>query len=371
MPASWNDLVKIPSAAEFVDKFIALFRLGGFPIASWHDGSLQKHTVESESSLFSDMALAVQKLAKSGFIKYSAEIGDDWVDLCAEGFDEVRKPAVFTQGKYRVTDAGGIGPVPLPPGTFWVGTPGAALRYVNVSGTAGAPDTVPLNGSVEITIQAESPGSAWNVASGSITELLTPQPGLLGTNPVQSNGTWITQQGADVESSLSLVLRCLNKWATLGAGSNEQAYLYRVSKASAEITRQRAYSPYGGAVRVVVGGPNGPVSATALALADAVVQATRPFGVPDIGTLNATVRQTPIVGVLKKSGDPAAIIAAARQAVDALARSDDFGSFVERERIVQVLMNTGLTGLDLAEPAADFQVEKYELWVPVYSLEVA
>lgn len=108
---SWYDLVKVPTKDEFIDSFVRLFRLANFPVASWHSGSLQKHTVETESLLFSDLSATVQNIGRAGFIKYAALVGDAWVDLCAENvFDEERKPAIHTEGTWELTDAGASAP---------------------------------------------------------------------------------------------------------------------------------------------------------------------------------------------------------------------------------------------------------------------
>lgn len=368
---SWNDLIKLPTRAEILDKFIGLLRLGGFPVASWHSGSFQKHTVETESTLFTDISALIQKVAKGGSIRYAAEVADEWVDLAAEFFGETRNPAVYTQGKYRLYDRGGVGPITINPGVFWVGNADASLRFVNIDAT---PKVLPLNGSVELTIQAERPGSQWNVAVGALSEILTPQPGTEGSNEADlTTGTWITQQGTDRESSLSLVDRCLAKWATLGSGANDGAYLYHASAASPEVVRRRVYSPYGGAVRVVVAGPSGPISDVALALVAARIEMMRPLGVPDVLALNAKVRNDPVVATLTRppNTEPATAIVAAQAAIDALARDTKVGARVSREKVIWALMNTGLEDLELLAPVADFQLGDNEIWVPTYSITVA
>jgi phage-related baseplate assembly protein len=368
MAASWNDLIAIPTRDAILDKFIGLLRLAGFPVASWHSGSFQKHTVETESTLFTDVTSLIQTLAKAGSIRYAAEVGDVWVDLCAtDSFSETRKPSVYTQGKWTLYDTGGIGPVTIQPGSFWVGNADGSRRFINID---SAPVTLPLNGSVQLTIQAESPGSQWNVGVGTLTEILTPQPGLEGSNEADpATGTWITQQGADVEANTSLVERCLNKWATLGSGANDGAYAYHATRTDSEITRCRVYSPYGGAVRVVIAGPSGPVSITSLLAAAARVAAMRPLGVPDVLVLNASVRTDPIAGVLSlpANTNPNTALVAAQAAIDSLARATQIGARVSREKVIWALMNTTPDDLELTSPAADFQLGDNEIWVPNYS----
>lgn len=368
MGVSLSDLMKVLSKDDVLTSFISLLRLGGFPVASWHSGSLQRHTAETESALLSDLTEAVKNAAKGGFIKLAAEVDDDWVDLCAENvFAETRKPAVYTQGVVRLTDAASSGPHTISPGGFWIANGDRSLRYVTVN---AADETLPLGGSLTLTFQAESPGAAYNVGNGALVEALTPLPGVTVENVDPGTGTWITQQGNDAEGNDVLVQRCLDKWSTIGSGSDESAYRYYATSASNEITRAKVYSPGGGSVRIVVGGSSGPVSAAALAAAAALIEAKRPLGVPDVVTSNAVARAQLITGVLyvDTGRDLAAALAAAQAAVDARARLTAIGGKVSRERIIRELMVDGVNDLDLSAPAADLQLALDEVWVPSYSL---
>lgn len=369
---SFNDLIKIPSKDDVLNTFVGLLRLAGFPVSSWHSGSVLRETVESESSYFNDLHTSVQKIGKAGLIKLAAEIDDAWVDLVADNvFAEERKPAIYTQGKATLYDDGGIGPLMIQPGTFWIANADKSLRFVNVD---EAPVMVPLGGSAVLTFQAESPGTNWNVGNEALTEILTPQPGLRVVNGALDTGTWITQQGANTESNAALVQRCLDKWATLGSGANEAAYRYYATSSSSEITRVRVYSPGAGSVRVVVAGDAGPVSAAALAKAASIIEAKRPLGVPDIQTLNATVFSQVVAGALavRYGRDPAAALAKAQGAGDALARATAIGAKkVSREQIIRALLVDDLEDLELAQPATDFALGDNDVWVPSYSLTAA
>lgn len=367
---AFSDLIKIPTKDEFVTTFVSLFKLGGFPIASWHSGSLHKHTVETESSIFVDLSTSIQSIAKAGLIKLAGEVADEWVDLCAENvFDEERKGAVYTKGSVTITDAEGVGPVDISAGSFWIANADGSLRFVNLAAA-----TVPLNGSVAVTFQAETAGAAWNVSNGALTEALTPIPGLEVSNPALADtGTWITQQGTDKETNAELADRCINKWATLGTGSNDDAYLYNTKSVAAEITRAKVYSPGGGSVRVVVAGASGPVSASALALAVEIVERKRPIGVPDVLTSNAIARTDVVAATLTVSAgkDPASALAAAQASVNALARSSTIGGKVSRERVIKALLVDGLVE-DCDLPSfVDLSLGLTEVWVPTYALTVA
>lgn len=364
---SLAELLKIPSKDETIDVFVGLLRLAGFPVASWHSGAFKRHTVETEASMLVDVHTSVQKIAKAGYIKLAAEIDDAWVDLGAENvFSETRKPAVFTQGKIRLTDTQSTGPHTIALGAHRVADVSKSIRFTNVE--AGV---IPLGGSVDLTFQAETAGTKWNVGVGAIVEYLTPLPGVTVSNPAQPSGTWITQQGANKESNAALVQRCLDKWSIIGSGSNDGAYRYHAASASSEITRVKVYSPGGGSVRVIVAGDAGPVSSTALNAAATIIEQKRPLGVPDVVTSNALSVIKLISGTLYVSAgfDLTATLSAALASLDAFQRATPLGSTkVSREKIIKALVVDGVDDLTLNEPLDDFTLNLGEVWIPSYAL---
>jgi uncharacterized phage protein gp47/JayE len=367
MAVSLSDLISLPTKEQIIDKFVGILRLAGFPTASWQTTSFMRHTVEGESELYVDLATLIQQIGKGGFIKLAGEVGDSWVDLCAENvFNETRKAAIYTQGKATLTDAAGVGPVTINAGAFWIANEDKSLRYYNVAG-----GTLPLGGTLTLTFTAETAGAKWNEGNNALTQILTPQPGVTVNNPALDTGTWITQQGADAESNTALAQRCMDKWSLVGSGSDDGAYRYHVTSVSSEITRARIYSPGQGAVRVVVAGSAGPVSSTALAAAAALIESKRPLGVPDVVVLNATSNVQTLAGTLyiKVGYDPAAALSAVQSAVNSFGSGLALGSKVSREKIIGAIVGvTGVDDIELTSPASDVQLAASEVWVPSYSL---
>lgn len=374
------NLITVPTKTAFLTKFIELLRLAGFPVSSWHSGSLQKHTAETESDMLSELARAVQQIAKAPFIRLAKDLGASWVELNAyEVFDEEPKESLTTQGVVVITDVGGVGPITRPAGTYWVANADKSYRYVNV-----AAFTVPLNGAVSPLFQAESPGVDWNVGVGALTEQLTPEPGLSIANPAGANGTWITRQGTNRESVDALVQRCLDKWSTLGSGSNDAAYRYYALTAPesatdaeralwAEATRVRVYSPAPGSVRVVIAGPRGPVSASALAAIASYIDQKRPLGVWDVVTSNAVVNLVTIGGVLRVAPgfSPASVLSKAQAAIDLFTSQSPIGGTngkMSREALIKATMVDEVSDLDGFLPATDVPVNNDEIVVPKFEL---
>lgn len=364
---SLSDLIKTPTADSWVGRFIGFFQAADFPARAWQPLSFLRWTVESESSLLAEVGAVVAEIAK-GMHARTARGG--WLDLLAENlFDDARKPAVHTIGEVLLTDVAGVGPVTISVGQQWFANGSKTLRYVVHALPYGS--AVPLSGSLRVSVRAEIAGAAYNVGVNAISQLITSIPGVTVSNPaIGSTGTWITVQGVDVEKDEQLFPRLLDKWATLGTGSNDGAYRYRALAASPEVTRVRVYSPGGGAVRVIVAGPSGPVSAAALAAVSAEIEARRPEGVPDVLCLNATTLSVPIEATLylRSGQDPVARVAAAQAACDEYARTHAISEHLSRERIIRDLFVDGVRDLSLTSPAADVALTEGQIYVPSFAI---
>lgn len=363
---SLSDLVKPSSRGDLQRKLSELLRLAGLPTLSWHKFSILRHFFENEPILLEDAWTTIGDIARGGYPRLAKE---GWLDLLGEDFfAEARKPAVSTVGLVTLTDAGGAGPHTITVGAAWVANTDKSRRFVVESLPSGG--TLPQNGTLQVSVRAESAGADWNVGVNAIDQLLTALPGVTVSNPAQSSGTWITTQGADKERDEAYGQRLVDKWSTLGAGCNDAAYRYYASSASPEIVRVQVGSPGNGGVRVLVAGASGPVSEAARAAADAVVQAKRPTGVPDVQTIAASVRSEVIRGTLfvKSGRDALAAKGAAQAAAESLQRSLEIGALLSRELIIDALVVDDLYDLTLETPAADIQLLSDEIFVPVFQL---
>src|SRR5690606_40345175 len=92
-------------------------------------------------------------------------------------------------------------------------------------------------------------------------------PGVTGSNPPCSDGTWSTVQGANEECDDSLRMRCRGKWTTIAAQPPLDTYSLWALKASNEVRRVSVddRNPLGpGSLVVYLAGDDGPVSAEAV-----------------------------------------------------------------------------------------------------------
>lgn len=364
MAPTLDSLITVPTTEELIDAFAGFLSLAGFPVASWHTGTVNKHVVEEEASLMSHLSTAIVEVAKMGLLSLAT---GGWLDLLIEEFfDDARIAAVFTQGTVRFTDTGGVGPTTLTSGSQWVGDVGKTLRFTNI----GADAIVPLNGYVDVTVQAEFAGSKYNLGTNQIVEHLTPIPGITVSNP---SATWITQTGADEETDDEAKSRMKAKWSTLGAGSDDGAYEYRARSASAEVKRVRPFSPEDGTVTVYIAGSTGPVSTTAYDAVNTVIQAKRPL-CTRVNVYNGTVHSIPIVGTLyvQSGSNTSAALAAAQAKVNALLANLPLGGQVYRDALIAAIVSasSSIFDVNLTSPAADEPIITGEIPAATWALSV-
>ncbi len=365
------DLLRLPTRDEWKSKITAFLAGSGFPVASWSKVALPRYFVETEAAMKEDQGAVVKRLASTSSIRLAKAEGPEYVEFCASDiYDEVPNPATFTQGICVVEDAGGVGPDTLQAGAVWVANVDRSKRFKIISFPDGS-NIVPLNGSIRVLVEAESAGADWNVGNDEIVEWITAKPGLSISNPQDISGTWITQQGTDKEDEDSLINRCLDKWSTLGTGSNGEAYRYFARKASPEITRCNPYSPGNGEVKIIVAGPSGPVSFEALTAARELIGLRQPLGMPFVTVDNAIVRSVLISGLIKfrRGSDIASGLAEAQFAVNEFARSVDVGQFVSKESILAALSSPpDVVDLTIDAPAEDVNLTIEEVFVPTFAL---
>lgn len=352
-----SDLLSLPSKDDVLNTLAAFARLAGFPVASWQSGSVPRTLFEGEASTLADLHAAIMSVAKGGLLDSAIA---EWLDLLGQSlFNERRKPAVFARHSLTLTAVAGAGPYTVTSGLYWVATADRSKRFVVVDLPNGP--TVPMGGSLTVTVQAETPGAAWNVSPGVITEQVTPLLGVSVTNPAGSSGTSVVQQGVDTELDAAYAQRCRDKWGTLGSGSNDAAYRYVATTASDEVTRVDVYGdPATGIVTITVAGPSGPISSDGLALVTAAVASLKPLTVT-VQVLNAVVDATPITATLYLEAGALAGSAsqAAMDAANAYARTTAIGGTAYLSRIIAALQSaTGVRSVAMTLPAADTLVAR-------------
>jgi uncharacterized phage protein gp47/JayE len=364
MAASFAELIKPASKDVILEKILNFMQLAGFNTTSWQPGAFQRTLVEAEAEYFADESASIAQIATGGFPQLATS---DFLDQVGEGFfATARNEAVFTRGYITLTDAGDVGPFNLTAGQLWVADATRTYRYNTLAG-----GTLPLGGTLSLEVQAESSGAAYNLGNNTIVDMVTPLPGVTITNPSRGSLSWISQQGTDRETDAAYATRMVGRWSTLGTGSNETAYRFYATSASAEVTRAAVSENQAtGHVTVTVAGAAGPISSAAVADVDTLLQARRPLGVTVI-TSNAAASNTLIGGTvfIEPSYDITATIANVGAALSAYAQTAPIGSNIYRAQLTEVIMGVaGVYNVTLSAPASDVMLASNNVFVPTLSL---
>lgn len=355
------DLLTPKTKDQVLQALIDRLATKGYPGTDWAVGSVGRTLLELEAEQLADLYQLVPRIAGSGFID-TAEGG--WLDLIGQSqYGVARKQATVAEGTVRLHADAGFGPYTISPGDLWaVATNGA--RYNNATG-----GVLPLGGSLDLTFRAESPGAAYNVASGAITRLLTPLPGVSVTNPAG----WLTVEGTDTETDQAYRERLKLRWSELGYGATADAYRsWALSDPRVEMVRVLDDQPRGpGTVDVILWSTGGLADET-VAVVDAVVQARRPLCV-DVRVERAAPRQVTWQGtayILPARQAEANDALAAQQA--ALQRQVGIGGKLYLAALIDALMNLpGAVNAVVTAPTADVQLAARETLVLVPTIAIA
>lgn len=292
------DLLTSPSEEDTTDLLLALLAIAGFPVTQWQSGGIARTLVKMTARATSNLVALVTTVAGAGFNKYST---GGWLTLLADQvYGNERNGASFTIATVTVSLDPGADPTTITAGQLWFLWPATQKRYRNI-------DAVPIvlslgSTNVPITVQAEFPGSDHNAPDGGISELSTPLPGL------DITGSTVTTQGTDDELDTALQLRNSGKWGTTGAAANATGYASWAATASAEVTRVVAVenAPDEGDVTVIIAGPSGPATPTAIAAVKTYITNDTSTDPPtvrsplcvDVTVQSATLRLIPITGTI-------------------------------------------------------------------------
>ena len=240
---------------------IQLLAASGFPVTAWQSGGAGRVLIASDAEVVSDLDATVTSLAESGLTNTAK---GDWLTLRGEHwYNESRTPAQFTKGTILLRDVGFGGPHTVVAGDLTIASSAGRL-FTNIDG-----GTVTLGGEKVLTFQAAEKGTAYNLPDEETFSLVTPLAGVV-VGPTTSEGysTWITQAGSDEEPDPLYAERLSEKWSSLSLGAADAFYDFWAKDASAEVTRTRVFEAEEGTpyqVRLILAGPSGAVSATAVA----------------------------------------------------------------------------------------------------------
>ena len=361
MVTTVSDLIVARTADAIVTEQLDVLAAEEFPATSWQPGSVPRSLVKADATAMAAMDANVASLAKAGFLD---DAESDWLTLLARSrYDVTRVAAAYTKGRVTLTVASGAGPYTISAAQLLVSDGTRRWRSTNtsaVTATSSAP--------VSIEVRAETAGAAYNVSTGTITSVISPAlAGLSVSNPVYSNGTWVTTAGADVESDASLRRRCRARWGTLGRGGNDAAYEYWARTGhgrEAEVTRASVVWGVGdGTLTVYLAGPSGAVSSGVENAVGGWIETNKP-GTDYPTVVSATARVVSLIATVTvdAASDSTANRALATDALAAYFAALDIGEDVDLGALYRCLYAaTGVIDADISQPADDISVNNNEI----------
>lgn len=365
--ATLEQLITPVTPAQAEATILGILQLVGFPATSWQDGSFPKTVVKMFAEVYSDVTEVVAVVTRGGFNDLAE---GPWLDLYSESqYDNERQAGQQTEGLILLTDTGG-GPYTISVSQLIVQT-ASGLSYRNQSQFADVDldeptvGILPLNGTLALTVQAETPGDEYNVANGTITVLATPLPGVTVSNPDPGSGSWITLVGADEEKDPELRLRNKTKWATLGTGASKDAYISWALTGAPTVTRVQVdnANPDGpGTVRVYLANSAGGATAQEVTDANAFIQARRAV-TATVTVLAATnVPITIDATVTVRTAFSAAYLASFTTLLTDFSQTNEIGTDVFLAALIELLMiPSGAVNAVITSPVGDTVINAGEV----------
>ena len=203
-----NKLIPVPDEDELENEIKNELTSEGFKITNFRSGGIFRTIIR----IFIKNHVELLKLSRT--LLKNSTLGSSegpWVDLRAADFSKIRKTAQRTKGMLTLSRAAAGTQITIPKGYVFKTEPdssGRELRYVNLETKI----MLISETSVNITIEAESPGAEYNVPAGQIVKSLIH---IEGIESITNAEDWIISEGTDEETDESLKQRTKNSWAEL------------------------------------------------------------------------------------------------------------------------------------------------------------
>lgn len=170
-----------------------------FQATDFQSGSAALTFLKSEAATEANLAgSAIPNIAAGGFVDYasSASAPQDWLTLLSQQvYNNSRfDPSVLT-GVIQLVMAATGSTQTFSAGQLIVanslGSGNNVFQYVNSSGF-----TITASQTLVVPVTAVAPGSAYNLANGTITSIITPRPGMTCSNPAPGTSAVTASAGA-------------------------------------------------------------------------------------------------------------------------------------------------------------------------------
>ena len=208
-------IIPIPDEEEEMENIEAELAEADFPITNFKKGGVFYHIIRMFVTLSIELKQLARTILNSCFILHAQ---GDWLEIKAADFSKSLKEAVKVRGYVTVYRAEYDNAVQVTKGHCFKTEPDASgneLKFYAVKDTvidAGAQTG-------KVLVEAEEPGTYYNVAPGKITISMIHIDGM---DYVTNEKEWLIREGADVEDYEDLRSRCTSSWAELATRTIEE-----------------------------------------------------------------------------------------------------------------------------------------------------
>lgn len=206
----------LPALSDLLVAAFARLRDAGSPITNFAVGGAWRTLIETALIPVAELFDLVGTVCLQGFLRYSAGA---WLRLHGESLGLAPHEPRAAGGRVVFGRAAASGNVVVPARAVVatdVLADGEVLRFV-------VPASVVLadgENEVEVAVEAEAPGPAYNVGAGAIVAM---DPVVPGVDWVENREDWLDTPGSSAESDEAFRQRCLQRWPSLARGATADA----------------------------------------------------------------------------------------------------------------------------------------------------
>lgn len=359
-----DKIIRVPTEEEYMEELTQELAARGFVITNFSKGGVFYSILYVVVHGLTQLRQLAVDVVNSAFMRHCPK---DWVEIRAADYAKSLKDGICATGYVTVYRQDYSYPVRVRKGHPFTTKPDAAGTYLTYY---AAEDTVLTEGvsACRVLVEAEKPGTAYNVAAGRICRTLVH---IEGYDHVANEDGWLQEAGTETEEIESLRQRCLNSRAEAARLNTDAKLKSIVESISGVVTADiDSQAPRGeGTVDIIVTGPEGTAGeALIVRVRDAIAQMEGSYG--DYLVKSATsVRQDFVLTVYLEAGIGTAGYAQQVEAAirDLMKVSKRKGlNTLYRDEIIGKLVSTitGYKKSDITVPATDVIADKGNVIVP-------
>lgn len=208
-------IIPVPDEEEEMEKIQAELMDAGFPVESFRKGGIFHHLNRLLVTIYIELKELARTIVNACFIRHAQ---GDWLAIKAADYSKQQKEARPAKGYVTVYRSDCSTAVQVTKGHCFKTAPdawGRELKFYCLENTllpAGEPEG-------KVLVEAEEPGTAYNISPGRITASLIH---IEGMDHVTNGEGWLFEEGAEEESLEELRNRCMSSWAELAVRTIEE-----------------------------------------------------------------------------------------------------------------------------------------------------